>query len=35
MLIVGDKAGEWEKWYKTNVPLADDLFDKHLKGEEI
>lgn len=30
ILIAGDKAGNWNKWYKTNIPLADNLYDKHL-----
>ncbi len=30
MLIAGDKAGDWTRWYKKNIPLADDLFDGHL-----
>lgn len=30
MLIAGDKAGDWSRWYKKNIPLADDLFDGHL-----
>lgn len=37
LLVAGDKAGNWTKWYKTNIPLADDLFDDHLrklKGEQ-
>ncbi|MFT4051171.1 MAG: type II toxin-antitoxin system RelE/ParE family toxin [Microbacterium sp.] len=36
MLIAGDKAGNWSRWYKENIPLADDLFDAHnrrLRGE--
>ncbi|MFT3944700.1 MAG: type II toxin-antitoxin system RelE/ParE family toxin [Ancrocorticia sp.] len=32
MLIAGDKAGNWSRWYKKNIPLADDLFDRHLRG---
>ena len=31
MLIAGDKAGNWSRWYKTNVPVADDLFDDHIR----
>lgn len=31
MLVAGDKAGNWKRWYKTNIPIADDLFDAHLK----
>lgn len=30
LLIAGDKAGDWKRWYKKNIPLADDLFDDHL-----
>ena len=30
MLIAGDKAGDWRRWYKKYIPLADDLFDGHL-----
>lgn len=30
MLIAGDKAGDWKRWHKRNIPLADDLFDGHL-----
>lgn len=36
MLVAGDKAGNWTRWYRKNIPLADDLFDEHLhrlKGE--
>lgn len=31
LLIAGDKAGNWQRWYKQNIPLADDLFDDHLR----
>lgn len=30
MLVAGDKAGNWQKWYRTNIPLADDPFAEHL-----
>jgi hypothetical protein len=30
-LIAGDKSGNWERWYKKNIPAADDLFDNHLR----
>lgn len=36
MLISGDKAGNLTRWYRKNIPVADDLFDDHLrrlKGE--
>lgn len=32
LLVAGDKAGNWSRWYKKNIPRADDLFDDHLRG---
>lgn len=29
LLIGGDKTGN-KKWYEEFVPIADDLFDRHL-----
>ncbi|MEU5965542.1 type II toxin-antitoxin system RelE/ParE family toxin [Micromonospora parva] len=29
-LVAGDKSGQWQTWYKTAVPLADDRFQEHL-----
>ncbi len=29
MLIGGDKAGDWSKWYDKNIPLAVELFAAH------
>ncbi|WP_204810540.1 type II toxin-antitoxin system RelE/ParE family toxin [Mycobacterium riyadhense] len=29
MLVAGDKAGNWSKWYSTNIPIADDLLTEH------
>jgi hypothetical protein len=29
LLVAGDKAGNWRKWYATNVPIADRLFTEH------
>lgn len=29
MLIVGDKAGNWKKWYRESIPLADIRFEAH------
>ena len=30
LLIGGDKTGD-KRWYDVHVPIADDLFDEHLK----
>jgi hypothetical protein len=35
LLIGGDKTGRWTEWYRENIQLADDLYDKHLAGEKI
>jgi hypothetical protein len=29
MLIAGDKAGNWSKWYAKHIPIADELFTAH------
>jgi hypothetical protein len=31
LLVAGDKSGSWNKWYKRNIGVADDLFDRHLE----
>lgn len=30
LLIAGDKTGD-DRWYETNVPVADRLFERHLQ----
>ena len=30
LLVAGDKRGEWTRWYRTAVPLADDRYDEWL-----
>lgn len=30
LLIGGDKQGEWDRWYRKAIPLADRLLDRHL-----
>lgn len=30
MLVAGDKAGNWKKWYRDNIPIADARFKEHL-----
>jgi len=32
-LIAGDKFDNWIRWYKRDIPIADDLFDEHSKAE--
>lgn len=31
LLVAGDKAGNWKRWYSKNIPIADDLFDDHIR----
>lgn len=31
VLVGGDKAGNWNRWYTVNVPIADARFDAHLE----
>ncbi len=31
MLSGGDKTGQWEEWYRVNVPRADDLYEDYLE----
>ena len=33
LLVAGDKTGD-DRWYETNVPLADKLFNHHLRAIE-
>ena len=34
LLVAGDKQGKWRRWYEDNIPLADDMFDRHLRELE-
>ena len=31
LLVAGDKAGAWKRWYRRSIPIADDLYDAHLR----
>lgn len=30
LLVAGDRAGNWTRWYRDNIPIADERFDEHL-----
>lgn len=32
LLVAGDKAGDWKGWYETNIPIADQRYQKWLQG---
>jgi hypothetical protein len=33
LLVAGDKTGD-DRWYETNVSVADRLFERHLRAIE-
>lgn len=33
LLLAGDKAGNWKRWYDRNIPIADDRYDEWLRTE--
>lgn len=34
VLVAGDKAGNWDGWYRQAIPLADQRFAEHLTALE-
>ncbi len=30
LLAAGDKSGQWDKWYRTAIPRAEQLYDDYL-----
>lgn len=30
MLVAGDKAGNWQRWYRQNIPVAERRYRDHL-----
>jgi len=34
LLIGGDKAGNWQRWYRENIPLAEQLYLDYTEAEE-
>lgn len=34
LLVAGDKAGDWTRWYRRMIPIAERLLDEHLAGLE-
>ncbi len=31
LLVAGDKAGQWNAWYREAVPLAEQRYERYLK----
>ena len=35
LLVAGDKAGNWKRWYDVTIPIAEERYRDHLRtGEE-
>lgn len=34
LLVAGDKAGNWTKWYRRMIPIAEDLYEQYLSERE-
>lgn len=34
VLIGGDKAGNWKRWYDKAIKVADDRYDEYLRDRE-
>jgi hypothetical protein len=34
LLLGGDKAGNWQRWYRDNIPLAEQLYSEYTDQEE-
>lgn len=30
LLVAGDKSGQWDRWYRTSIPRAEQLYDDYL-----
>jgi len=35
ILVIGDKSGQWDEWYKVALPQTEEMYEKYLRGEEI
>lgn len=33
LLVAGDKAGQWQKWYRDNIPVAEQRYAAWLAGD--
>jgi len=30
LIVAGDKSGQWDRWYRTAIPRAEQLYDDYL-----
>ena len=33
LLVAGDKAGNWQRWYRTAIPLAEQRYEEWTKED--
>jgi hypothetical protein len=31
LLVAGDKAGQWNRWYAEAIPMAEQRYEAYLK----
>ncbi len=34
LLLGGDQAGNWQRWYRDNIPLAEQLYPDYTADNE-
>jgi hypothetical protein len=34
LLVAGDKAGQWNRWYRQAIPEAEQLYETYLKERQ-
>ena len=34
LLLGGDKAGNWQRWYRQNIPIAEQLYLEYTTEQE-
>jgi hypothetical protein len=34
LLLGGDKAGNWQRWYRENIPIAEQLYLEYTTEQE-
>ncbi|MGW0390824.1 type II toxin-antitoxin system RelE/ParE family toxin [Streptomyces sp. NPDC003042] len=34
ILVAGDKAGQWSRWYDENILIAEQRYDHYVSGKE-
>jgi len=34
LLVAGDKAGNWKRWYDINIPIAEERYRRHPDATE-